>query len=206
MVGISTTDRERIVQAVRAAERGTGAEFVAVIARRSDDYLFEPLFVASAVALAMPAVLWFVGWPDSIAGLIQIQLGAFAVLGLLLRLPMATMALVSNRAQVTQARRLAREQFFALGLGKTAERTGVLLFVSLAERYVEILADQGIHARVGEEAWRKIVAEFTTEVRSARAADGFVHAIESMGALLARHCPPTAGNPNERPDALVVID
>jgi putative membrane protein len=205
MVGIFSSDRERIEKAVRDAERGTSAEFVTVIARRSDGYLFESLFAASAVALILPPALWLAGWPDSIAALAQIQLGAFAVLGLIVRWRGATMALVPVRVQVARAQRLAREQFFALGLGNTAERTGVLLFVSLAERYVEIIADRGIHARVGEDGWQKVVAEFTADVRSGRAADGFVRAIESMGVVLALHCPPAAGNPNERPDALVEI-
>jgi putative membrane protein len=205
---MSTADRQRIQQAVRAAERGTSAEFVTVLARRSDGYLFESLFVASvasSVALALPAILWFVGWPGSIPRLVGIQLGAFAILGLLLRWPVVTMALVPAAVQVAHARRLAREQFFTLGLSNTAERTGVLLFVSLAERYVEILADKGVHGRVGEEAWQRIVTDFTADVRAGRAADGFVRAIEALGAQLARHCPPAAGNPNERTDALVEI-
>jgi putative membrane protein len=205
MVTMSAADRERIREAVRAAERGTSAEFVSVLARRSDTYLFESLFAASSLALILPMILWFVGWPDSILQIIGIQLGAFAVVGLLLRWPAAATALIPSAVQVRQARRLAREQFLALGLADTTERTGVLLFVSLAERYVEILADKGIHARVGEEAWRTIVDGFTADVRARRAADGFVRAIEALGAVLARHCPPRAGNPNERPDALVEI-
>jgi putative membrane protein len=61
--------------------------------------------------------------------------------------------------------------------------------VSLGERYVEVIADRDIHARVAEGTWNKIVADFITAVRAGRLADGFIAAIEACGRVLETHCP-----------------
>ena len=60
----------------------------------------------------------------------------------------------------------------------------ILLFVSLGERYVEILADHATHAIVPEGTWNRIVDEFVAAVQSGRIAEGVVSAIESCGAML----------------------
>ena len=107
--------------------------------------------------------------------------------------------------QQRQARRLAREQFYAQGLHLTRGRTGVLLFVSVAERYVEILADEGIHQRVPEGTWDRVVAEFVGRVREGRIAEGFSIAIAACGDILAAQCPREPDDRNELPDRLVQI-
>ena len=75
-----------------------------------------------------------------------------------------------------RAGRLAREQFFAQGLHLTRARTGVLIFVSVAEHYVEIIADQGIDALVPPGTWDKAVADFVGQVRAGHIAEGFLAA------------------------------
>ncbi|TGV62285.1 TPM domain-containing protein, partial [Mesorhizobium sp. M00.F.Ca.ET.149.01.1.1] len=84
-------------------------------------------------------------------------------------------------------------------------RTGVLVFVSIAERYAEIVADSGIDAKVGQDVWDGMVGELTRHAGEDRLADGFVRAIESVGAVLAEHFPVTAGDTNELDDHLVEI-
>ena len=71
----------------------------------------------------------------------------------------------------------------------TANRTGVLIFVSLAERYAEIVADAGIDAKCREDTWDRSWHGLIDDARHNRLADGFVPAIEAVGALLAEHFP-----------------
>ena len=85
------------------------------------------------------------------------------------------------------------------------ERGGLLLFVSEAEHYVEIIADRGIDAKVPPGAWDAIVAAFTTQVRAGKVADGFVAAVAACGALLAERLPIAGENPNRLPDVLIEI-
>jgi putative membrane protein len=96
-------------------------------------------------------------------------------------------------------------QFFAQGLDQTENRTGVLIYASLAERYAEIVADAGIHAKVTSDVWDQAIAALVAAMREGRAGDGFVAAIERCGAVLAEHFPPGALNRDELPNKLVEI-
>jgi putative membrane protein len=105
----------------------------------------------------------------------------------------------------TLASQLAREQFFARGLHLTRGRTGVLVFVSVAERYVEILADAGINEKVGKAEWAEIVAAFVSRVSQGQTVVGFVRAVDAVGDVLATHFPGGRSDTNELPDRLFVI-
>jgi putative membrane protein len=189
MAFIRATDRERIEAAIRAAETKTSGEFVTVVARASDAYLTLPTLYASGLALMTPLVLSLLRVETRALPLFLIQVAVFVTLALVFLWTPVTMRLVPHGAKMHRAARLAREQFFLRGLHETADRHGVLLFVSVAERYVEVIADRGIHAKVPEGAWDAIVADFTRTVRAGRVADGFVAAIERCGTLLATHFP-----------------
>jgi putative membrane protein len=99
----------------------------------------------------------------------------------------------------------ATRQFLAQGLHLTERRTGVLLFASIAERYAEIVADAGIHAKVAPQVWDQAVAALIAGMRQGRAGDGFVAAIGQCGAVLAEHFPPGVLNRDELPNKLVEI-
>jgi putative membrane protein len=90
-------------------------------------------------------------------------------------------------------------------LDRTRGRTGILLFVSIAERYVEILADRGIDEKVPPGTWKEIVAAFTRQVREGKIADGFVGALTACGALLVSRFPRAADDQNELPDVLIEL-
>ena len=80
-----------------------------------------------------------------------------------------------------------------------------LLFVSVAERYAEIIADEGINERVAPGTWKDIVDGLTAAIGSGHPADGFVTAIAAIGAILAKHFPPGTRSPNELPDHLIIL-
>jgi putative membrane protein len=202
---ISASDRQRIETAIRDAEGKTVGELVTVIAGRADDYPLIPEIYACAVAVSLPLALWLGGVCEAFLPLYLAQLGALLVLIPLFRWRPVMMRLVPEMLQHGCAARLAREQFFTNGLHETPERGGLLLFVSEAERYVEIIADRGIDEKVPPGAWDAIVAEFTIQVRAGKAADGFVAAVAACGALLAEHLPATGENPNRLPDVLIEI-
>jgi putative membrane protein len=115
-------------------------------------------------------------------------------------------ALVPKSLRKAHAHRRATEQFLVQNLHTTAGRTGVLIFVSVAEHYAEILADSGIDARVPQGTWQTIVDQLTAEIAAHRPADAFVHAIERVGTHLAEHFPPAPHDPNELPNHLIVLD
>jgi putative membrane protein len=203
---LSEADRRRIVTAVRKAEQRTAGEFVTVISRRADIYLVIPLLIAIAISLALPGLLWLFDLVHSFIALYTLQLGAFIVLALLLCWQRIAVRLAPDRLKAARVASRAREQFLLRGLHHTRERAGVLLFVAVAERRVELVADAGIHARVAPGTWDAIVASFTASVREGRIADGFVVAIDAVAERLATHFPRAANDLNELPDRLVEID
>jgi putative membrane protein len=203
---LSEEDRRRIAIAVRKAEQRTSGEFVTVIARRADTYFTIPILIATAVALALPGVLWLSDPAHDFILLYALQLGVFIVLGLILSWQRIAVALVPDRIKAARVARRAREQFLLSGLHRTRERAGVLLFVAVAEHRVELIADEGIHARVPAGTWDAIVAGFTAQVRAGRIADGFTAAIDAVADILAAQFPRDAADINELPDRLVELD
>ncbi|MCC6302210.1 MAG: TPM domain-containing protein [Gammaproteobacteria bacterium] len=204
MAFLSDRDRDEIARAIAAAEARTSGELVAVVARASDHYLYIPLLWAALVALTIPGPLLLFG--DLRADHVYaVQIVVFLALALLFNLAPVKMRLIPRPVRQARAHRLALAQFVEQNLHATAERTGVLIFVSVAEHHVEILADRGIDARVPAEAWERVVTEFTARLRAGRVAEGFVEAVNACGGLLAEHFPRPPGDRNELPDRLVEI-
>ena len=102
-------------------------------------------------------------------------------------------------------RERALEVFGLLRVWDTEANDGVLLYVLLADRAVEIVADRGINARVGDAAWQAICRKIETAFRDGRFADGVEQGIAEISALLAQHSPRTGAGRNELPDAPVVL-
>lgn len=206
MIKFSDADKARISEAIRTAEKNTSGEFVAVVARSSDHYIFLPLLWAAFLALILPGILYFAGVPLAWIHVYQIQLALFVVLALLfLFVPELHLHLVPRHVKHARASRLAKAQFYIQGVHMTREHSGVLFFVSLAEHYVEIVADQGIHEKLGQKHWHGIIQAFVAEVHQGNVVEGFVAAITACGAAMATHYPPEPGNPNELSDGLIEI-
>jgi putative membrane protein len=200
---LTDEDRDTIASAIAEAERHTSGELVAVVAQSAGDYRHLLLWPA-LVALLLPAILLTIE-PGTRAWIVYLtQAVAFLLLALLAHLPVP-MALVPDWIKRRRVSRLAREQFFERGLHLTRARTGVLIFVAVAEHYVEIIADEGINELVAPGTWDKAVADFIEQVRSGRVAEGFLAAIEVVGTRLAEHFPRAADDPDELPNRLVEI-
>jgi putative membrane protein len=201
---ISQADRERIADAIRAAEAKTSGEIFCVIARHASDYRLVPLAWAAAVALVVPAPLIYLTlWPASVIYVVQLIVFIAAALGL--SFPDIRFHIVPRPTQHERAHLQAMQQFFAHGLHHTQNRTGVLIFASVAERYAEIVADAGINEKVTPHVWDQAIAALIAGIKQGRAGDGFVAAIEQCGAVLAEHFPPGALNRDELPNKLVEI-
>ena len=102
-------------------------------------------------------------------------------------------------------RERALEVFGLLRIWDTEANDGVLLYILLADRAVEIIADRGIHARVGDAAWQTICHRIEAACREGRFAEGAVQGIVEISALLAEHSPRTGSGRNEISDAPVVL-
>jgi uncharacterized membrane protein len=102
-------------------------------------------------------------------------------------------------------RERALDAFSDLRVWDTAENSGVLIYLLLADREVEIVADRGIHARVGQAAWEEICKNMEAAFKLGQFRAGVLEGVRAVSTLLAREFPSTGANPNELPDAPTVI-
>jgi uncharacterized membrane protein len=94
--------------------------------------------------------------------------------------------------------------FVRLGMTKTGERNGVLLFVAPESQAIAVIGDRDIHARCGEELWSAVTEAVRDEFRAGRFTEGIVAGVRAVGDELARHFPRLPGRPdrNELPDGV----
>lgn len=205
MTFISKKDAARITRAIAAAEKKTSGEIIAVVARASDDYRFIPLLWAALIALATPPLLFFLTqWPA--ATIYAAQLSVFAALAVAFLWRPLRIALVPGAIKNARAHARATEQFLAQNLHTTKGRTGVLIFISVAERYAVVIADDGIYKKVPPVIWDDAVDKLTSEIALELPADGLVAAIQICGDVLAEHFPPDSADNNELPNHLIVLE
>jgi putative membrane protein len=203
-MSISNEDRERIANAIRSAEAKTSGEIVCVLARTSIHATALPVILAAAAALATPWLL-MAFTAMTVQRILSVQVVVFFVLLILLCLPSLRVALVPRRMRRAAAHQMAMEQFISRGIAGHKGRAGILIFVSLAERYVRIIASDDIAARVPQAAWQGAVDALIAHMRDGRIGDGFIAAIDVCGDELAQHFPRTAGSHNKLPDRIYVI-
>lgn len=228
---LDAADHDRVVAAIRAAETVSSGEIYCVVARRSSLYGLVPVAWAAIASLLVPTGLvllgaaphrWpFIGEPWSggnaspadldaavrvgMLGLLLVQALAFALVLAFTapeRIRLAVTPRLLKRDRVHDA---AMQQFLARGMQRTRERTGVLIFVSLAEHQVEVVADEGIYARVAQGVWDETVAGLVVAAGRGGIADGLVEAVMRCGAVLAEHFPPRPDDKNELPDRVIEL-
>ena len=103
------------------------------------------------------------------------------------------------------ARERALDIFSQLRIWDTEHNNGVLIYLLLADRDVEIVADRGIDAHVGKAGWEKICAAMEKEFRAGLFEHGVIKGIQEVSRLMAQHFPAGPGTSNELPDAPVVL-
>lgn len=204
MTLLTEAEQLQVAAAIAEVERHTDAELVTVLASRADDYRYIPVLWASLAALVLPGALnFFGGWLNA-PQLLLLQWLLFIVLALVGRIPGVTKRLIPPVVRNWRAGNLARRQFLEQNLHHTAGGTGMLIFVSEAERYVEIIVDRGISGRIDNRAWQAPIAAFTEQVHRGRTLEGFLECIRFCGELLETHVP-VSHERNELPNRLVVL-
>ena len=200
---LSETDRTRIAQAIAGAETATSGEIVVLVAARAGNYRSAALAAALAAGLAAPwPLILLTPWSAASIALAQ----AAVVLAALLAAahPSARLALVPRAIRRARAHEAASREFATRGLTRTRGRTGLLIYLAVAEGHAEIVADSGVAARVAVETWASTIDALLAALRRGSPADGLVEAVERVGAILAAELPGTAEDVDELPNRVIV--
>jgi putative membrane protein len=189
---LSTRDRVRVQAALEAAQARTHARFALMIVPVSDRYAMYPLAWAGMFAIALGAIVALFWQTLGLRLGFLIEAAAFGTFAQFFDSRPLRLLLVPKRLQQARARNMAHREFGAGILAARDKQCGMLFFASLAERYVEIIADHTVHERVGDAAWSQIVTEFSQDARTGSLADAFVSAIQTCAYHLETHFPKRA--------------
>ncbi len=207
------SDLERIRAAVAEAEGRTSGEIVPFVIDRSERYEVAVWRGAVLLALAALAVTTFVhqfyegwgmawlftGWGTALVVLVAGTLGAL----LAAFVPPLKRTLAGADLLTRMVHRRAMQAFVEEEVFNTRDRTGILIFVSLFERRIEVLGDAGINARVSPEDWVAVVLRIREGIKAGKPAEGLIEAIAMCGKLLERKgVEIRPDDSNELPDSL----
>jgi putative membrane protein len=203
-MAISKQDAERVARAIRSAEGDTSAEIVCVLASSSSHLTALPVFVAAIAALAIPwALMLLTNLP--VQRLLSTQIVVFSVLVILFGWPAVRTRLLPRKVRRSIAHEAAMQQFMRRGLADPKSGPAILIFVSLAERYARIIANQQVASHVPDKEWRLALDQLIEQVRGERIADGFIAAIAKSAGMLKEHFPVGPGLRERFPDRLHLV-
>ena len=220
---VTEADIQRVTDAVTAAEATTDGEIATIVALHSDSYNDVPWAWAALVALIAMSV--YAAVPDFYLGLLDRMSGGWHVWTMrewLTILVFATaikllatryivgwapirMALTPGSTKTRRVHRRAIELFRATTERRTRTRTGVLIYLSLAEHRAEIVADTAISAKVDDSVWGEAMAAMIVELKAGRPGDGMAAAVAKVGEVLAQHFPHTGTDPDEIPNRMLLL-
>lgn len=225
-IALNSEQKSLIIDAIKRNEAKTSGEIYCVIARKSEDYRWFVMIWAIVLALLVPFILALlnVDLGEKFANLIGswdnydnainsrnlfidliIQALIFLAFGISVQFENFTLALTPKFIKRQGVHKSAIDQFMAHGIHQTKGKTGVLVFISLAEHMIEVVADGGIHSKVEKTIWGDAIAKMLVKIKQGHFANGLSDGIDDIGAILAAHFPPDEDDVNELTDSVVFI-
>ena len=223
MRSLNAQDHATVSAAIAAAEANSDGEIVAISSVESDAYHDVGLhyaalagFAVLALFAAVPSLLtdlhdMFVGWGgeasirEVLTWALMLSLAAFLVALFALKWRPLRLALTPGATKTRRVRRRAIMLFRTGAERRTVGRTGILIYLSLAEHRAEIVADEAITSVTTPDTWGEAMTALLTEVKAGRPGEGIAAAVALIGAVLSEHFPKSEGDTNEIPDKLIEL-
>lgn len=195
--------KEEIRRAVAEAESRSLGEIVPMVIDRSGNYHQFPL--TGAILFTFLVALTGVALrPQTTA--VQLLLAEVVIFWICFKIIEKSDRLwawlIPDSLMEKAVARRAEEAFYEHRLHETKDKTGVLIFLSLLEHRVHLLADAGIHKKVPAETWESLVRQITAEMKEGHPFEALHHAVAACGGLLAEHFPKEPGDIDELPNQL----
>ncbi|MDQ3075225.1 MAG: hypothetical protein M3Q88_06410 [Pseudomonadota bacterium] len=220
---LNPQDHAVVSGAIAAAEANSDGEIVAIASEQSDAYHDVGLHYAVLVAFATLALfaaapgmlLWwqdlFSGWSpepslrETLTWVFVLTLAKFLFALFVLKWRPLRMALTPAATKTRRVRRRAIMLFKTGAERRTVGRTGILIYLSLAEHRAEIVADEAITSVTTPETWGEAMSALLVEVKAGRPGEGIAAAVALIGVVLAEHFPKSSNDTNEIPDKLIEL-
>ena len=218
---LSEKDNELIKEAVKKAESKTSGEIVTAIIKESSDYAFFELLASlvggfiyyslclifySEISTWLNRLFWTFNpiYPTLFIGISTVLV--IGILYLLANIEGVDRLIVPRSVISKKVNRRALLFFGESGLFNTKDRTGVLIFISMREKRVELIADSGINDKVDQTAWTNIVENLIAKLKERQMVEGIVDAITACGYMLVEHFPIEPNDENELSDDVHILE
>ncbi len=208
---LNQTEISEIEKQIANIELKTEAEIIPVIVRSSSAYR-----QSSVTLMLIAALLFVIGWEaysphfywdtwmQTTGLLVAGLLFVFVLAPRLSRFPWLQRLMTVRSEELEQCWKRARLEFYENRLHHTEDSVGVLIYVSLLEHVVIVLADQKIAEKLPQNTWQKVVDQIVAGLRNQKMAEGFKNGLAECSNLLIEHFPVKSGDVNELPNHLVV--
>lgn len=201
---LTKEEQDAVIKCVMDVEKKTSGEIVPVIASSSYDYPRAShlggllLGILSSICITM-----FLGREDMWVFL-AIFLGAYVLFSRLLSaIPELKMPFITKREMHEEVKEAALTSFYINGLHRTRDLTGIIIYVSVFEHSVQILADKGINDKVDPKVWDEVVVEITAGIKAGDPGKAICRGVERCGELITEHFPIKHDDTDELPNLIV---
>ncbi|HZK20250.1 MAG TPA: hypothetical protein VFC68_05955 [Treponemataceae bacterium] len=222
--GLKEEDLDKIKETVNKAEQKTNGEIAIALTPASHAYSFwEIMFAFVAGVLVFCVMLPFANTINSwgelhvwtglpawylpgFFGIVFILVVGFVFM--VVNIPIFNRLIIPKQAQTAAVTRRTARHFTESGVYATKENSGILIFMSLLEREVRIIADFGISTKINQQEWDALAAGLVSGFNyksKLSAGEAIIKTVEKCGVLLSQHFPPLEENPNELNDGLVIL-
>lgn len=221
MFKLNKDDMKKIGSAVKKAESKTSGEIATAIIKESYDYaIFELMFAVIIGFLYFVIMMFFVGnfeqllqgifWDYSVHYLIMFYgFSTFIIITLFYfigNISSIDRVIVPRNIRNRKVQERATRYFMESGVYNTKDRTGILIFISLMEHRVELLADSGINQKIDDKKWQNIVDNIIKGIKQKEITSHLVESIDECGELLAKHFPIQVDDENELADDIELLE
>lgn len=197
-------EKRRITDTTRETESRTIGEIAVMVVDSSDRYMEAEVIGGMLLGSLFSLIITVSYFHSSIWSFIPLGfLFFFPFLFLFKKVHVLKTAFIGMKRKEDTVRLRAVRAFYEKGLYKTKNNTGVLFFLSLLERKVWVLADKGIHEKIGQETLNKFASTVSQGIKDGRACDALCEAIKETGDLLSRYFPITPDDTDELPDEVM---
>ena len=202
---ITDKTKKEIKELIEDIESKSSAEIVCDVSDKSERYRYIIFLYAALAALVLPFLLMGFGVDLSGANLIWTQIALFLFISFVLEYSDIKYRLIPKKIKKSRCGDLAYYQFHKIGVDKTSNHKAILILVCLKERFVKIVADSEIDKRVGEETWKKIVANFIKSAKAGELDKALIDTVKECGDILKKEFPRDNDSKDELSNDVVEI-
>ncbi|MBI4767820.1 MAG: hypothetical protein HY787_25025 [Deltaproteobacteria bacterium] len=199
-------EKKKIRETTRDIESRTDGEIAVMVVDQSDRYLESEILGGFIFGGLLSLVISVVFFHDSLFVYIPLSFILFFPFRWIgAAIPRLKLVFIGPRRREETVHLRAVQAFYEKGLYKTRFQTGVLIFISLLEHKVWVLADKGIYQKMTQEPLNRYAQDVSLGIKEGRGCESLCQAIEGIGQLLIEHFPITPGDTNELPNEVLFI-